>query len=177
VQNPASDFGLPGTRSPFCSSANFRTHYSSVKINISGTESHQLTSAQAGESGEDHQRPKPTWHQRQPPHPGGPRVRGCLTTLIPRGTAQSWRADLCITPAPWLASPVRRSPPDHSRCRLERTPRVQRPCCPRKRRQLRKLHCVSASRGVQPVSRCNAESPSNLPAQSRHDTLVHAAST
>jgi hypothetical protein len=126
VQNPASDFGLPGTRSPFCSSANFRTHYSSVKINISGTESHQLTSAQAGESGEDHQRPKPTWHQRQPPHPGGPRVRGCLTTLIPRGTAQSWRADLCITPAPWLASPVRRSPPDHSRCRLERTPRVQR---------------------------------------------------
>jgi hypothetical protein len=128
VQNPASDFGLPGTRSPFCSSANFRTHYSSVKINISGTESHQLTSAQAGESGEDHQRPKPTWHQRQPPHPGGPRVRGCLTTLIPRGTAQSWRADLCITPAPWLASPVRRSPPDHSRCRLERTPRVQGPC-------------------------------------------------
>jgi hypothetical protein len=59
VRNPASDFGLPGTRSPFCSSANFRTHYPSVKINISGTESHQLTPAQAGESGEDHQRPKP----------------------------------------------------------------------------------------------------------------------
>ena len=76
----------------------------------------------------------------------------------PAGIAQSWRGDLCITAARWLAFPCREKPPSaHNRCRLERTPRAQRPCCPRKRWQLRKLHCVSASRGVQPVSRWNAE--------------------
>jgi hypothetical protein len=38
--------------------------HSSVKINISHAESHQFTAAQGGERGEDHQRLKPTWHQR-----------------------------------------------------------------------------------------------------------------
>jgi hypothetical protein len=44
----------------------------------------------------------------------------------------------------WLESPV--GPvPEHNRCRLDWTPRVQRPCCPRKHRQQRKLPCVSSA--------------------------------
>jgi hypothetical protein len=65
--------------------------------------------------------------------PGGQKGQGCLTTLVPGGTAQSWRGNLCITTAPQLEPPVRRAP-EHNRYRLNRTPRVQRPCCPRKHR-------------------------------------------
>ena len=64
-------------------------------------------------------RAEPRLHHSPPINPpslrnradaGGQKGQGCLTTLTPAGTAQSWRGNLWITTAPWLESPVGRSP-------------------------------------------------------------------
>jgi hypothetical protein len=74
--------------------------------------------------------------------PGGQKVRGCLTTLIPRRCRTVMAREPVHNNRTVARVPCRKKS-EHNRYRLDRTPRVQRPCCPRKHRQQGRLHCVS----------------------------------
>jgi hypothetical protein len=103
----------------------------------------------------------PTWHKRQPPHPGGPKGQGMFDDANPPGYRTVLARRPVHNPRTLARVPCQEKPTRPQPVPVGADP-SRTTTCPRKRRQLRKLHCVSASRGVQPVSRCNAESPSNL---------------